>query len=316
MSRHCITGGGGFLGSALARRLVDEGEKVVVLDHFQHGKRERLPREAEYYTSDVRYPFGLQRAVDGAEVVWHLAYVRCLRMEKPRDVIETALRGIMNVLDACEGAKHSPDMVLVSSPEVYPALGMVSMDERVSLTVTDVTDSRYAYGGGKIACEVATMAFEQSGAFRRGMIVRPHNVYGPDMGYEHMIPEFATRMLGQMGRNEHAFHIQGSGFERRSFCFIDDCVDGLMRVWDQGRTREVYHLGNPYEEIATGDLARMVAEYFGWDIEVVASTKPSGPGRLPDISKLEQLGYRPKTSFSTGLAKTLKWYEHEEEIAS
>jgi nucleoside-diphosphate-sugar epimerase len=131
-------------------------------------------------------------------VIWHLAYVQGTQTfyADPKDVIDVALRGIMNVLGACEAA-GKPDLILVSSSEVYqePPAGMFPTDETVPLSVPDVTNPRYSYGGGKIASEIATLAYSQAGMLNRAVIVRPHNIYGPDMGFEHVIPEFAVRMM-------------------------------------------------------------------------------------------------------------------------
>ena len=156
-------------------------------------------------------------------------------------------------------------MFLVSSSEVYqnPPEGMFPTDETVPLSVPDVTNPRYSYGGGKIASELATLAYAQAGLLNRAVIVRPHNIYGPDMGNEHVIPEFAERMMERIRTGNPEFKIQGSGRETRSFCYIDDCVDGLMVLLRMAEDRKVYHLGNPAEEHAIAGVASQIASYFG-----------------------------------------------------
>jgi nucleoside-diphosphate-sugar epimerase len=261
VSRHLVTGGAGFVGSALVRRLLAEGHEVVVLDRFSRGKQHRVPDEARTIKGDIRDPTSVFRAVADCDTIWHLAYVQGTQTfyADPKDVIDVALRGIMNVLMACEW-RRGVDLFLVSSSEVYqnPPDGMFPTDETVPLSVPDVTNPRYSYGGGKIACELATLAYAQAGLLKRGVIVRPHNIYGPDMGNEHVIPEFAARMR-DLPAGETRFPIQGTGRETRSFCHIDDCVDGLMCLYERGEDRNVYHLGNPAEEYAIRDLAHMVA---------------------------------------------------------
>ena len=314
MSRHLVTGGAGFVGSALAHRLVREGHEVVVLDRFSRGKEYRVPAEAVMVKGDIRDMAAVRRAAGGCDTIWHLAYVQGTQTfyADPKDVIDVALRGIMNILRACEVRHPSdrPDLFLVSSSEAYqtPPEGMFPTDETVPLSVPDVTNPRYSYGGGKIASELATLAYAQAGILGRAVIVRPHNIYGPDMGNEHVIPEFANRMLALTG---HKFPIQGTGHETRSFCFIDDCVDGLMCLYERGEDRNVYHLGNPYEEHTIYAVADLVARHFGRAIEVVPGKLPKGSPtrRLPDISKLAALGYDPKVTLAEGLAPTLDWYE-------
>jgi nucleoside-diphosphate-sugar epimerase len=312
VSRHLITGGAGFVGSALARRLTEEGHEVTVLDRFSRGKSERIPNVARTIQGDIRDIVRVRQAILGQDCVWHLAYVQGTQTfyADPKDVIDVALRGIMNVLESCK--YQQPDLFLVSSSEVYQNPPGFPTDETVPLSVPDVTNPRYSYGGGKIACEIATLAYSE--LLKRAVIVRPHNIYGPDMGVDHVIPQFAERMRDLKG---HVFPIQGTGKETRSFCFIDDCVDGLMCLYRHGKTRNVYHLGNPDEEYPIEQVAKLVAAHFGRKIVVSPGELPKGSPtrRLPDITKLADLGYRPKVALSLGLHHTLPWYEHVQQAA-
>jgi nucleoside-diphosphate-sugar epimerase len=311
VSRHLVTGGAGFVGSALVRRLLAEGHEVVVLDRFSRGKESRVPKGAVCcIKGDIRDKGDVAEAMAGCDTIWHLAYVQGTQTfyADPKDVIDVALKGMMNVLDCCE-LWPGKELFLVSSSEVYqnPPEGMFPTDETVPLSVPDVTNPRYSYGGGKIACELATLAYAQAGLLKRGVIVRPHNIYGPDMGNEHVIPEFANRMMATAGRQ---FPIQGTGEETRSFCFIDDCVDGLMCLYERGYDRGVYHLGNPAEEYTINAVAHKVADWFGREIDVVPGALPKGSPtrRLPDIGKLRALGYDPTVTLAEGLGPTLEWY--------
>jgi nucleoside-diphosphate-sugar epimerase len=341
-----VTGGAGFIGSALVHRLVKDGHEVTVLDRFSRGKMERLPKPwrladersgiswrrggVAAVEADIRDPEPVEMAVADADVVWHLAYVQGTQTfyADPKDVIDVALTGIMNVLHACE--KHpGKDLILVSSSEVYqdPPAGMFPTDESVPLSVPDVTNPRYSYGGGKIASELAVLAYAQAGLLGRAVIVRPHNVYGPDMGHEHVIPEFAARMNAirrsaivrvNGARVPDEFRIQGTGQETRSFCHIDDCVDGLIIAGTDGEDRGVYHLGNPREEYAIGVLAYMIADLYGVEIDLVPGALPEGSPtrRLPDTRKLEALGFDPKVSLEDGLPGTLEWYAENPKVAA
>src|SRR5262249_13029923 len=139
---------------------------------------------------------------------------------RPDLVLDVAVRGMVNVLDACR--EHAiGDLVLASSSEVYQTPPAIPTDETVPLSIPDVLNPRYSYGGGKLACELLAINFGRVG-FERVAIVRPHNVYGPDMGREHVIPQFALRMASLC--NETAgrlrFPIQGSGLETRAFVYI------------------------------------------------------------------------------------------------
>jgi nucleoside-diphosphate-sugar epimerase len=322
VSRHLITGGAGFVGSALARRLVEEGHDVTVLDRFSRGKSERIPDGVRVTKGDIRDIVRVRQAVLGQDTVWHLAYVQGTQTfyADPKDVIDVALRGMMNVLEAAKF--QQPDLFLVSSSEVYQNPPGFPTDETVPLSVPDVTNPRYSYGGGKIACEIATLAYSE--VLRRAVIVRPHNIYGPDMGVDHVIPQFALRMAGLIHTapmldafDPLQFKIQGTGKETRSFCFIDDCIDGLMCLYKHAEDRGVYHLGNPAEEYPIEQVAHFVAAYFGRRVNVIPGELPKGSPtrRLPDITKLADLGYQPKVALPTGLHHTLPWYEHVQQAA-
>jgi nucleoside-diphosphate-sugar epimerase len=291
MSHHLITGGAGFIGSNLARRLIDEGHTVTVLDRFSRGKIEPCPaggRAPPTGTSATRS--NVLSAAQGADVIWHLAYVQGTQTfyADPKDVIDVALRGIMNVLDVSEGK----DLILVSSSEVYqnPPAGMFPTDETVPLSVPDVTNSRYSYGGGKIASELAALAYAQAGIVKRAVIVRPHNVIGPDMGEDHVVPQIARRVQALEGDE---LPIQGDGRATRCFNYIDDAVDGLLVAYEHGETG-VYHLGDPREELTIGELALRIARHYGRDVTLRPSELPKGSPtrRAPDIGKLRSVGLR------------------------
>lgn len=319
MSRHLVTGGAGFVGSALAHRLVREGHEVVVLDRFSRGKEHRVPAEAEIVKGDIRDDTVVYEAVGDADVVWHLAYVQGTQTfyADPKDVIQVALLGILNVLDGCEAHKHRPELFLVSSSEAYqtPPEGMFPTDETVPLSVPDVTNPRYSYGGGKIACELATLAYAQAGVLSRAVIVRPHNVIGPDMGEDHVVPQIARRVQALKGNR---LPIQGDGLATRCFNYIDDAVDGLMVLYERGEDRNVYHLGDSREEVTIGDLALRIATYYGRRVTLKPSELPKGSPtrRAPDVSKLRALGYEPKTTLDEALCRTLEWYRDPVKVAA
>ena len=147
--------------------------------------------------------------------------------------------------------------------------------------------------------------------FERVLVFRPHNVYGAEMGFEHVVPQFILRM-NRLCREQNGpirFDIQGTGKETRAFVYIDDFIDGLMCVIEKGEHLGIYHIGTT-DEIAIEQLARCVGEFFGRDIEIVPGESAQGgtPRRCPDIGKILALGYRPRYSLKDGLAITAKWY--------
>ena len=214
-----------------------------------------------------------------------------------------------NVLAACEQTGCG-DLLLVSSSEAYQVATEVPTPETVPLTVPDPLNARYSYGGGKIISELMAMAWQRTGVLERAVIARPHNVYGPDMGREHVIPQFCIRMQA-VDRNLAGvvpFSVQGTGNETRSFCYIDDCTDQLALLLERGETG-IYHVGT-MDERTIADVAHGVADCYGSEIKIVPGTlrKGSPPRRCPDTAKIEALGYRPQVSFPEGLQRTVDWY--------
>lgn len=318
MKTYLVTGGTGFIGSALVRRLVDEGRRVRVLDNNSRGAARKLGDAAavvELVTGDVRDPRAVSQAVRGANCVCHLAYINGTEFfySQPELVLEVALKGMVNVLDAC--VEHNVrELVLASSSEVYQTPPVVPTPENVPLSVPDPLNPRYSYGGGKIASELLLLNYGRK-FFDRALIFRPHNAYGPDMGREHVIPQFALRMAEFAAKpGTIDFPIQGTGRETRAFVYISDLIDGVMRVLDRGEHLGIYHIGTDVET-TIADLAHQVARCFGREIRVLpGELRAGGPlRRCPDITRMRALGYEPRIPLSEGLAQTVEWYRRESE---
>ncbi len=317
---HLVTGGSGFIGTALVRELLSRGHRVRVLDDHSRGRPARLADLVdagivEVVTGDVRDAAAVLAATQGCEVVWHLAYVNGTRFfyEKPDLVLEVGIKGTVNTIDAalaCGVRRY----VLASTSETYNSPTHVPTNESERLMIPDVTNPRFSYGGGKIAAELMTLHI----GGHRGLetvIFRPHNVYGPDMGFEHVIPELVERIVERsdgLRLNHITLPIQGDGSETRAFCHIDDGARGAAIAGLFGENGNIYHLGTAVET-SVADLAIGLGRALG--VEVVLEAGPLQVGgtrrRCPDITKLAGLGYTPKVTLEAGLSGAARWYaEH------
>ena len=317
-----VTGGSGFIGSALVRALVRSGASVRVLDDNSRGAPRRLAdveKDIEFIGGDIRDAEAVDAATRGMDEVHHLAFVNGTEFfySQPDLVLDVGVRGMINVIDACR--KHNVgNLILASSSEVYQTPPQVPTDESAPLSVPDVLNPRYSYGGGKLISELMAINFGRK-YFERVLIFRPHNVYGPDMGFEHVVPQFALRLrklADAQPSGPMRFDIQGTGEETRSFCYVDDLVAGVMVMRAKGEHLNIYHVGTT-EELSIAEVARLVAAQAGREIEIVPGKLQAGgtPRRCPDISKLAALGYRPHVSLEQGLKPTLDWYWKNADLA-
>jgi nucleoside-diphosphate-sugar epimerase len=313
--RILVTGGTGFIGSSLVKALVRAGETVRVFDDNSRGAPRRLgevAREVELVHGDIRDAAAVEAAMRGIAEVHHLAYVNgtATFYSAPDLVLDVGVKGMVNVIDACR-RQGVGRLVLASSSEVYQSPPRVPTDENTPLVVPDPLNPRLSYGAGKIISEVMAINFGRK-YFERVLIFRPHNVYGPDMGFDHVIPQFSVRLKHAIAAHPQGavpFQIQGNGEETRSFCHVDDLVAGVMAMREKGEHLGIYHVGTT-EEVTIADLARRMGRIAGREIALKPSAAMQGstPRRCPDISKLAALGYRPRVRLDDGLPPVLQWY--------
>ena len=313
--KYLVTGGTGFIGNALVKRLVSDGYDVRVLDNDIRGAKERLDDikdKIEFVKADIRDLDQVSAAVKGVDGVFHLAYINGTEYfyKMPELVLDIGVKGMINVIDSCK-ENDVKELILASSSEVYQTPPYVPTDEDVPLSVPDPLNPRYSYGGGKIISELMTINYGRK-YFDKVLIFRPHNVYGPDMGWEHVVPQFILKMkkiVEDKDSEKIEFPVQGTGEETRAFVYIDDFIDGLMIMLDKGKHLNIYNIGT-MEEIKIKQLAEEVGEYFNKKLEIKPGKLQKGGTnrRCPDINKLMSLGYEPKISLKKGISMTADWY--------
>ena len=152
--------------------------------------------------------------------------------------------------------KINSSIIIASSAEVYQTPEIIPTDESVSLIIPDIKNPRYSYGGSKIFSELLVMNYGQN-YFNKSIIFRPHNIYGPNMGYKHVIPQLIEKIKLSIKENKSNITLIGKGIETRAFCYVDDLIDGLIILMSKGDDKEIYHIGND-EEISIKDLAESI----------------------------------------------------------
>ncbi|PTM45285.1 NAD-dependent epimerase/dehydratase family protein [Phreatobacter oligotrophus] len=323
MKKIAVTGGGGFIGAYLVKRLVRDGWSVSVIDSMIRGDASRFAEvsdDVRLHSIDVRDEDAVTAAITGCDVVMHLAAINGTEnfYKRPELVLDVGIRGAIAVVNACRRAGVF-DLVVASTAEVYQTPAVVPTPETVALTLPDSLNPRYSYGGSKIASELIAFNYAQE-HFRKVQVFRPHNIYGPDMGWKHVVPQFILRAAESTPSDNQAvipFEIQGDGSETRAFCYVEDAVDGILKMYSNGEHREIYHIGND-QEVSIRGLVETLGSVMGLSLAIRPSPAPQGgtPRRCPDISKMRKLGYSPAVDLAEGLRRTCEWYLAHRDVAA
>ena len=175
-------------------------------------------------------------------------------------------------------------------------------DEKVPLLIPDPINPRYSYAAGKILSEIMLL---NTNHFKRAIIFRPHNIYGPNMGYNHVIPEVILKTLTL----KKQVKIEGTGLHTRSFCFIDDFIEAFNILLKKGKNKNIYNIGTQ-NEIKIKELAKKIITFSKKNMIITTSKEKLGSPsrRCPNISKIRKLGFKPRINLNRGLKKTYEWY--------
>ncbi len=318
MKKVLVTGGAGFIGFHLAKKLSNEHE-VVICDNLWRGKDDdELKQLVEkpnvaFVKCDLTKPEEVANLGENYDEVYHLAAIQGTKnfYDKPHVVSRTNLLSCINILDWFVEKSRKGKMVYSSSSETYAGTvkcfkGKVPTPEEIQLTVEDPYNPRWSYGASKIMGEVLFANYGKAYEINFAT-VRYHNVYGPRMGFDHVVPEFIERTLKQ----ENPFQIYG-GEDTRAFCYIDDAIAGTRLVMESNFNNATIHVGNDKGEIKIVDLAKTLHKLMDYDVAINVNPAPKGsvPRRCPDITKLRLLGFEPKIDLETGLKHCVEWYSN------
>jgi UDP-glucose 4-epimerase/UDP-glucuronate decarboxylase len=325
MSRILITGAAGFIGWHLAMQLsANVANKLTLVDNFVRGRHDQdlatlLARpNVTLVSGDLSDPRTLGTLGGGFDYVYHLAAIIGVKhvMKKPWDVIRINALTTLNLAEwFCQGGGGK--LLFSSTSEAYGWTQQfhalpIPTPEAVPLALTDLANPRSSYAGSKIFGELAvTHACATEG--KPFTIVRYHNVYGPRMGFEHVIPELFQRAAG--GQNPLVVY---SANHSRAFCYVSDAVAATIAAMETEQADgQTINIGND-EEVTIGELAARVLKCAGISVAMRTEIAAHDPihRRCPDISRARALlGYAPEVNLDAGLQKTFAWYRPHLEIA-
>jgi nucleoside-diphosphate-sugar epimerase len=308
-----ITGGAGFIGTALVARLADDNH-VRILDILRRNALseaglDRHPN-VELVVGDVRDMTAVRRAVTGCEHVIHMASIAGVDtvLKNPVATMEISLEGTMNILRAtndCTGVKRVIDF---STSEVFGSYAFRVREADVT-SLGAVGEARWTYAVSKLATE--HLAHNYWKQFDLPTVaIRPFNIYGPGQVGEGAVHAFVVRAL-----KGEKLTIHNEGDQIRSWCYIDDIVDAILLAMEcDGAVGESFNIGNARSTITIYQLAQLIVrlaeskssiEFIEWDFTDVEL-------RIPDVKKAEQiLGFRARVELEQGLLQTIEWYRRK-----
>jgi len=299
-----ITGGAGFIGSHLAERFLDDGHEVIVLDNLSTGSIANIEhlkgRPRFSYTIDsVTNESLLAELIDRSDVVFHLAAAVGVKLivEQPVHTIETNVHGTEVVLKHANKKKKL--VFIASTSEVYGKSADVPFREVADLVLGPSVKHRWAYACSKLIDEFLALAYWKEKKLPV-IVVRLFNTVGPRQTgqYGMVLPTFVRQALAG-----HPITVFGDGTQSRSFTYVGDVVEALVRLTHDSRAiGEVFNIGNT-GEVTIADLAVRVRQmagscsdihYIPYDQAYEAGFEDM-PRRVPDITKIrEYVGYEPK----------------------
>jgi len=317
MARVLLLGGAGFVGYHLAERLSGEGDDLTVVDDLSRGRMDAelvslLTRPNVHFTqADLTVPAALAELPRAWDQVYVLAAVVGVRntTTDPARVIRVNTLATMNVLEWLTA--DAGVVFFASTSEVYAGgvsrgLVPVPTPEDVPLSIEDITHPRFAYAASKTLGEAAMLHYARQKGF--GVVVgRFHNIYGPRMGFDHVIPELCLRALDR----EDPFRVFGPE-QRRAFCHVADALEAITALMATERARgQVVNIGNDTDETLVSDLLALVLRIAKFTPTLAPVAAPSGSvaRRCPDLTRLRALtGFAPKISLEHGVRETFDWY--------
>lgn len=317
MKKILVTGAAGFIGFAIARELSRQSDThVFVVDNYMRGEKDReyqalcaLP-SVTAFEIDLTDAAALRVLPDECDTIFHMAALNGTQnfYERPYDVLRCSTLPTFHLLDRYGPTGRLKRFVYAGSSESYAGTVQkfnwpVPTAEDVPLCITDTGNPRWSYGASKLHGEV--LVINACRQFAAGYtVIRYHNVYGPRMGYHHVVPDFIARM------KQGIYALYGHD-DTRSFLYIDDAVRAtLMLAEAEGAVNETVNVGSEHE-IRISEVGRAMLDVAGVDAEIELNASPPGsvPRRAPDTAKLRKLtGFAEQWSLAQGLKESLDYY--------
>lgn len=317
VGRALITGGAGFIGGHLSRRLLRDGWTIDMVDNMSRGVNDDVLTELSEHPNftlhvrDITEDGALDDLGDDFTLIVHMAALLGVQnvLDRPFEVLRTNVELLERMLDVGLRQKQLHRFVFPSTSEVYVGTQQhyelpIPSPETTPLAVSPLERPRTSYMLSKIYGEALV---HQCGL--PFTIIRPHNFYGPRMGMAHVVPQLLQRIHDAADGDELTVY---SIDHMRTFCHIDDAVEYVVRlVDDDAAAGGTFNIGTQAPEVTMGALAEMLCEVVGRDLTIVeGETAPGSPfRRCPDMTHtIATTGWDPQVSLHDGVSRVYEWY--------
>ena len=312
-SKVLVTGADGFIGSHLVQRLVRDGVAVrafIFYNSFNNwGWLDTLaPDELakiDVFAGDIRDPFGVKTAMQGCDVVFHLASLIAIpySYHSPQSYVETNINGTLNVVQAGREL-NTKKIVHTSTSETYGTAQYAPIDEEHPL------QGQSPYSASKIGADQMALSYFRSFDLPVS-IIRPFNTYGPRQSARAIIPT----VISQIADGHKEIKI-GDLTPIRDFNYVADTVDGFIKIAETDQSiGEVINIGSG-SEVSIGELINIIIKLMNAEVKIVSETQRIRPEKsevyrlFADISKAQKIiNYKPLTTLESGLLQTINWFQ-------
>ncbi len=311
-----ITGGAGFIGSALIGRLI-EANRITVYDNLARNslqnKEYKDHPNLTLVQGDILDCDALGRAMDGAEIVVHCAAIAGIDtvIKSPVSTMRVNMLGSANVLEAATRLRHCDRVVCFSTSEVFGQQAFCST-ESDSCVMGEIGEARWTYAVSKLAEEHLAIAYFHE-KWLPATVVRPFNVYGPGQ-----VGEGALKIFIQRAVRHEPIEIHGDGTQIRAWCYVDDMIDGvLLAMVHPKAVGESFNIGNQRAVTTIYGLANTVTRVLNSRSPIFFSRKDyvDVELRIPAIRKARDLlGFEAKVDLEEGIARTAEFYRSQEDL--
>jgi dTDP-glucose 4,6-dehydratase/UDP-glucuronate decarboxylase len=311
MTEILVSGGAGFIGVNLCKKLLSQGHEVIAIDNLITASGQNIKKLSEnpkfkFIKHDITKPLPPVFSHDQTTVkyIYHLACPTGVPNIKTlgEEMLLTSSLGTRNMLEMAR--KYSATLLFTSSSEVYGQPEVFPQSEDYNGNVNPV-GYRSPYEEGKRFSESLVMLYIRKYNLS-AKIVRVFNTYGPYMSPTdtRVIPTFIRQAI-----DNKPIPIHGDGTQTRTFCYVDDLIKGLIIIMNRGKSGEIYNLGSD-KEIPILTVARMIQKIAGSKSVIKFTKRPEHDHerRNPDLHKIRDLSWIARFSLHKGLARTIQWY--------